>query len=71
MSVEFVFSYRPGRVENLQHALLPVDLHLLSVAVFDRRVVFFNENPLYELHSQRRLANTSASEHDDFVLAHF
>lgn len=45
-------SYRAGCVQNLQHALLPIDFHLLPITIFDRRVVFLYEDPLYELHSK-------------------
>lgn len=37
---------RPGRVKNLEHTLLPIDLHLLSVRVFYRRVVLLYEDAL-------------------------
>jgi len=45
--------FRSGRVQNLQHTLLIVHFDLLSIAVFDRRVIAFHENALHELDSQR------------------
>ena len=38
--------YRAGRVEYLQHALLPVHLHLLPVAVLYRGVVLLHKDAL-------------------------
>ncbi len=39
-------THRSGRVKDLQHALLPLHLHLLPVGVLDRRVVLLHEDAL-------------------------
>eukprot|EP01139_Manchomonas_bermudensis_P023301 Amastigsp_a840989_40230.p1 type:complete len:204 gc:universal Amastigsp_a840989_40230:630-19(-) len=59
-----------GSVENLEEALLPVDLRLLAVRVLDRGVVLVDEDALDELHSQRRLADTARAEHNELVFTH-
>ena len=61
---------RAGRVEDLEHALLPVHLDLLPVRVLYRRVVLLHEDPLHELDGERRLADAAGAEDDDLVLAH-
>ena len=62
--------YRARGVEDLQHALLPVHLHLLPVAVLDGWVVLLHEDPLDELDSEGRLAHSTGAEHHDLVLPH-
>ncbi len=47
-------TYSSGRVENLHHALLAVDLDLLAVAVLDSRIVLLNEYALHKLNGQGR-----------------
>ena len=61
---------RAGRVEDLEHALLPVHLDLLPVRVLYRRVVLLHEDALHELDGQRRLADAAGAEDHDLVLAH-
>uniref|UniRef100_A0A0V0J169 Uncharacterized protein n=1 Tax=Schistocephalus solidus TaxID=70667 RepID=A0A0V0J169_SCHSO len=61
---------RARGVQNLQHALLAVDINLLSVAIFDRWIVLLNENILNELDREGTLADTSATKDDQLVLAH-
>ena len=60
----------PGGVEDLQHALLAVHLHLLPVAVLDGGVVLLHEDPLDELDSEGRLAHSAGAQHHDLVLPH-
>jgi len=38
-----------GSIENLEHALISIDLHLLPVRVLDGGIVFFDEDGLDEL----------------------
>ena len=60
----------PGGVEDLQHALLAIHLHLLPVAVLDGGVVLLHEDPLDELDSEGRLAHSAGAEHHNLVLPH-
>ena len=52
-NIENRFAHRASGVEDLEHALLAVDLHLLPVRVLDGRVVLLHKDPLNKLHSQR------------------
>ena len=61
---------RAGSVEYLQHALLPIHLHLLPVAVLYGGVVLLHEDALDKLDSEGWLANTSASQHHNLVFSH-
>ena len=61
---------RPGGVEDLQHALLAVHLHLLPVAVLDGGVVLLHEDSLHELDGQGGLAHASRAQHYDLVFSH-
>ena len=63
-------SYRSGRVENLEHALLTVHLHLLPVGVLYRGVVLFDKDALHELDRESGLADTTAAQNHDFILTH-
>lgn len=47
---------------------LAVKLDLFSVAVFDRWVVFLDEDVLHELDCQGRLADTARAEDNDFII---
>jgi len=61
-----------GSIENLEEVLDAVDLNVLSVTVLNGRVVLLDEHTLHELHSDGRLAYTTASQHHDLVfLDHF
>ena len=62
--------YRPGGVEDLQHALLTVHLHLLPVAVLDGGVVLLHEDALDKLDSQGGLAHAAATQHHDLIFPH-
>ena len=61
---------RAGSVQYLQHALLPIHLHLLPVAVLYGGVVLLHEDALDKLDSEGWLANTSASQHHNLVFSH-
>ena len=63
-------THRAGGVEDLEHALLAVHLHLLPVAVLDGRVVLLHEDSLDKLDSQGGLAHASATQHHDLVFPH-
>ena len=39
-------AHRSGSVEDFKHAVLAVHFHLFAVRVFDRWIVFFDENAL-------------------------
>ena len=39
-------THRASRVQDFQHALLPVDLNLLAVGVLDGGIVLLDENSL-------------------------
>ena len=69
-NIENRFAHRASGVEDLEHALLPVHLDLLPVRVLYRRVVLLHEDPLHELHGQRRLPDAARAQDDDLVLAH-
>jgi len=43
------YEYSAGSIENLEHALLTVDLNLFSVRVLDGGVVLFDEDGLDKL----------------------
>jgi len=57
-----------GSIEDLQHALLSVDLHLLAVAVLNSGIVLLDEDTLHELHRQRRLADTTRPKNNNLIL---
>jgi len=54
--------FRAGSVENLQHALVAINLDLFPVAILDGRVVFFDEDTLHELHSEGTFSDTAAAQ---------
>ena len=45
-----VVAYRSSSVQYLQHTLLTVALHNLSVAIFNGWVILFHEDALHKLH---------------------
>ena len=57
-----------GGIEDLEHALLAVDLALLSVRVLDCGIVLLDEDTLHEENSDGGLADTTATENDKLVL---
>jgi len=57
-----------GSIEDLQHALLAVDIHLLPIRILDCGIVLLDEDTLNELDSKCRLAHTTRTKHDNFVL---
>ena len=52
-NIENRFAHRAGGVEDLEHALLAVDLDLLPVGVLDGGVVLLHKDALHELDCQR------------------
>lgn len=63
-------TYRASSIEDFQHALLAVHFDLFPIAVFDGWIVLFNEDALYKLNCECALANTTATENDQFVFTH-
>ena len=59
-----------GSVEDLEHALLAVDLDLLPVGVLDGGVVLLHEDALHKLHCQGGLPHTTRTQHHDLVFSH-
>ena len=64
------FAHRASGVEDLEHALLAVDLDLLPVGVLDGGVVLLHEYPLDKLDCQGRLAHPSTTQHHYLVFPH-
>ena len=64
------YIHRASRVEDLQHALLTVHLHLLPVAVLYGGVVLLHEDPLHELDGEGGLAHPARAKHHDLVFSH-
>ena len=54
-------------VEDLEHALLAVDLALLPVRVLDRGVVLLDKDALHEENGDGRLADTTTAENNKLV----
>ena len=57
------FAHRAGGVEDLEHALLAVNLNLLPVGVLDGGVVLLHEDALHKLHCQGGLPHTTRTQH--------
>lgn len=47
-------SYSSGRVQNLEHALLTVNVDLFTVTVFDSRIILLHEDILHKLYRESR-----------------
>ena len=69
-NIENRFAHRASGVEDLEHALLAVDLDLLPVGVLDGGVVLLHEDALHKLHCQGRLPHTTRTQHHDLVFPH-
>ena len=63
-------THRARGVQDLEHALLAVHLHLFPVAVLDGGVVLLHEDALDKLNSQGGLAHAAATQHHDLVFPH-
>ena len=53
-----VVAYRSSSVQYLQHTLLTVALHNLSVAIFNGWVILFHEDALHKLHCLKYKSTT-------------
>ena len=69
-NIENRFAHRASGVEDLEHALLAVDLDLLPVGVLDGGVVLLHEDALDKLDGEGGLAHAPAPEHHDLVFPH-
>ena len=69
-NIENRFAHRASGVEDLEHALLAVDLDLLPVGVLDGGVVLLHEDALHKLHCQGGLSHTTRTQHHDLVFSH-
>lgn len=63
-------TYRSSCIKDLQHTLLSINFDLFPIAVLDRWIVFFNENPLDKLYGQRWFADTTTAQNDNFIFTH-
>ena len=61
---------RARSVQDLEHALLAVHLHLFPVAVLNGGVVLLHEDTLDKLDSQGGLAHAAATQHHNLVFSH-
>lgn len=61
----------PRCVQNLQHRWRRVHFDLLSIEIFDGRVVFLDEGASDELDGQRGLADAATAQNDHFVFFHW
>lgn len=59
-----------GGVQNFEHTLLAIHLHLLAIAVLNGRVILLDKDALHKLDGQRRFAHTAAAQHHNFVFSH-
>jgi len=58
-----------GGVENIEKSDLVVNVALLAVRVFDRRVIFVDEMALDQLDRQARFTDTTTTDNDELVLS--
>ena len=57
-------------IKYVEHMLIFVHSELLSVTVFERRVILFDKLFVDELDSEARLSDTTFSDHDDAKRGH-
>jgi len=57
-----------GGIEDLEHALLAVDIDLLPVRILDCGIVLLDEDALNELDGKSRLTHTTRAENNNLIL---